>query len=67
MSAQSWRNGKGLWARDFVCGSLAEATVICVREAMRSEERSLAPPDSRVVPIRADIASVETNDTLDPR
>lgn len=58
---------KAIVGADFACGSLVEATAICVREATQSEERNLAPPASRVVPIRTDTASVETKDTLGPR
>ena len=42
---------KTIVGADFACGSLVEATAICMREAMQGQDRSL--PASRVVPIRA--------------
>ena len=52
---EEWRNIVGA---DFACGSLVEATAICVREAMQGEERSLLHATSRVVPIRTDLPAV---------
>jgi hypothetical protein len=59
-----WRTIVGA---DFACGSLVEATAICVREATQSEERNLPSPAPRVVPIREGVAAEETKEQLLPR
>ena len=58
---EEWRTVVGA---DFACGSLVEATAICVREALGGEDGDLLPPASQVVPLRASEASMETNGTL---
>jgi hypothetical protein len=54
---EEWRTIVGA---DFACGTLVEATAICVSQAMRGQDRSLQA--SRIVPIRAGVAADETKE-----
>ena len=61
---EEWKNIVGA---DFACGSLVEATAICVREATQGERRILPDAASRVVPIRPDGAAVGTKEPHPPQ
>ena len=60
---EEWRTIVGA---DFACGTLVEATAICMRAAMQGEDRNLPPPTSQVIPLRAALASDGTKDPLAP-
>ena len=60
---EEWRTIVGA---DFACGTLVEATAICVSQAMQGEDRNVPPPTSQVIHLRAAMASDGTKDPLAP-
>ena len=61
---EEWRNIVGA---DFACGSIVEATAICVREAVKGEGPNFPDPALRIVPIRADLAALKTQESRLPQ